>query len=287
MKTTLRAILLMLMVMPTSLLAQQYMQDAIYLKDGGIYRGMIIETVPNESYRIRSRDGNVYAVRVDEVEKITKEEVENHRSGPHCPWMPPHPLWRNDTMIHVPKDRGYFNEVQILFENLQGGVRMVNGYKFNQYAYLGIGIGIDRVFSSPFNPKINGLKRKALAGIYLPLYLYHSGDGPSRGMFTPFYTVEAGYAMAYKGVWKQDDTNVDAYGNRLKGGMMAGLGLGFKIRPKHRRAHLSILFNINYKQVDYRYEEYFYDLGGQVIATVKHKDVGHLIIPGIRLGFGF
>lgn len=272
------------MLFPIATMAQNGMQDVIYLKSGNIYKGVIIETVPNVSYKIKSKDGNVFAVKIDEIEKITKEEKEYRHEG-YGRWGH-HRMFKNDSAKYAPREKGYFNEVQVLIENVQGGIRMVNGYKFNRFAYLGIGVGIDRVFSNPFNSKINGLNKKELAGIYLPLYLYHAGDGPSKGRFTPFYAIEAGYAMAFKG-YGDTDRNVDDFGNRLKGGVIAGAGLGFKIKSKRHRGHFSVLFNVNYKQVNYDYDQQFITQGGQVTSTVEKEDVGHLIIPGIRLGVGF
>lgn len=283
MKRIFKILIVMAMLAPVALFAQDGMQDVIYLKDGSIYKGMIVETVPNVSYKIKSKDGNVFAVKVDEVEKITKEAREYNRSG-YGDWG--HRGWGKDSLRYEPRTKGYFNEVQVLIENVQGGVRMVNGYKFNRFAYLGVGIGIDRVFSNPFNPKVNGLDKKELAGIYLPLYLYHAGDGPTRGRFTPFYAIEAGYAMAFKG-FGGSDRNVDDFGNRLEGGVIAGAGLGFKLHSKRHRGHFSILFNVNYKQVNFERDQLFISNGGQVTGSVTQEGVGHLIIPGIRLGVGF
>ena len=285
MKSILKIFIVIAAFMPLAVFAQHAMQDVIYLKDGSIYKGVIIETVPNVSYKIESRDGNVFAVNIGEVEKITKEQNEytTSRSG-FGPWG--HRPWGMDSTRYEPREKGYFNELQVLVENVQGGVRFVNGYKFNRFAYVGIGVGIDRVFSNPFNPKVNGLAKKELAGIYLPLYLFHAGDGPTRGRFTPFYAIEAGYAMAFKG-WGKSTNNVDDFGNRLKGGVIAGAGLGFKVQSRRNRGHFSVLFNVNYKQVNYDYDQLFITQGGQVTAKVEKQGVGHLIIPGIRLGVGF
>ena len=52
--------------------AQNY-QDVIYLKNGSIIRGTIIEQVPNESLKIETADGNLFVYKIDEVEKMTKE----------------------------------------------------------------------------------------------------------------------------------------------------------------------------------------------------------------------
>ena len=48
-------------------------QDVVYLKNGSIIRGMIIEQIPNKSIKIQTKDGNVFVFEMDEIEKITKE----------------------------------------------------------------------------------------------------------------------------------------------------------------------------------------------------------------------
>jgi len=51
------------------------MNEVVYLKNGGILRGVIIEQVPNTSLKVQMRDKSIVACRYDEVEKITKENV--------------------------------------------------------------------------------------------------------------------------------------------------------------------------------------------------------------------
>ncbi|MFY0644981.1 MAG: hypothetical protein JXR19_10985 [Bacteroidia bacterium] len=48
-------------------------QDVVYLKNGSIIRGMIIEQIPNVSIKIQTADANVFVFKMDEIEKITKE----------------------------------------------------------------------------------------------------------------------------------------------------------------------------------------------------------------------
>lgn len=267
--------------LPFLVLGQSNMHDVIYLKDGSIYKGIIIEQVPNVSYKIESRDGNVFAVKIEDIEKITKEarQVTYHHKSHRG-----HGHWKKDSIRYQPKAKGYFFEGQILIENVQGGLRAINGYKFNKYAYLGVGVGIDFLMSNPFNNRINGLEKKEMAGTYPSLYLYFQSDGPTKGRFTPYIALEGGYTMAWKG---REDDAVDDFGNRLKGGPMAGVGLGFKVQSRRKRAHLSVLFNVNYKQVNYERDLLFLTSSGQVSGFVSLQEKAHLIIPGIRLGFGF
>ena len=57
-------------------LAQQNYQDVVYLKNGGIIHGIIIELIPNKSIKIQTTDNNVFAYQMDEIDKIIKEPLE-------------------------------------------------------------------------------------------------------------------------------------------------------------------------------------------------------------------
>jgi hypothetical protein len=56
-------------------LHSQNMQDVVYLKNGSIIRGIIIEQVPNQSIKIETKDKSVFVFKTEEVDKIEKEEL--------------------------------------------------------------------------------------------------------------------------------------------------------------------------------------------------------------------
>lgn len=49
-------------------------QDVVYLKNGSIIKGLIIEQVPNESLKIQTADGSIFVYEMDQVAKIAKEQ---------------------------------------------------------------------------------------------------------------------------------------------------------------------------------------------------------------------
>lgn len=53
--------------------AQQIREDVVYLKDGSIVRGIIIEQIPDESLKIQIQGGSVMVLKMADVLKITKE----------------------------------------------------------------------------------------------------------------------------------------------------------------------------------------------------------------------
>lgn len=54
---------------------QNNYQDVIYLKDGNIIRGVIIEQVPDKLIKIETVDRSVFVYRMDEIEVIKKEST--------------------------------------------------------------------------------------------------------------------------------------------------------------------------------------------------------------------
>lgn len=56
------------------LIFSQKLGDVIYLKDGSIIKGLIIEQVPNDYIKIQSGP-NLIVCKMDEIEKMTKEPV--------------------------------------------------------------------------------------------------------------------------------------------------------------------------------------------------------------------
>ena len=47
--------------------------DVVYLKNGSVIRGMIIEQTPNVSLKIQTKDGSIFVYKMEDVEKMTKE----------------------------------------------------------------------------------------------------------------------------------------------------------------------------------------------------------------------
>ncbi len=53
---------------------QRQMKDVLYLKNGSVIKGTILELQPEKSVRIRTSDGSVFVFEMAQVEKIVKEE---------------------------------------------------------------------------------------------------------------------------------------------------------------------------------------------------------------------
>jgi hypothetical protein len=52
--------------------------DVVYLKDGSVIRGVIIEQIPNVSLKIQTKDQNIFVYQFDNILKMTKEESQGY-----------------------------------------------------------------------------------------------------------------------------------------------------------------------------------------------------------------
>ena len=59
-------------------------EDVVYLKNGSVVRGMIMEQVPGQTVTIKTADRNIFVFDVGEIEKLTKEEIPavSHKAPP-------------------------------------------------------------------------------------------------------------------------------------------------------------------------------------------------------------
>lgn len=295
-----------------SLTAQDDREDVVYLKNGNIYRGIIIEQVPGKTVKVETIGGNVFTVDIADIEKLTKEKKvakDNGQAEMRYPieggemrgrnMWPPHTFHRDryhrfdqfDSAgpRRMPKDfhyrdKGYFFNAQLLGELGQGGVRIINGYKFSQFGYLGIGVGVDLVGFAPIGHYDFGGSGAPYAGTYLPLFVHYSGDILKKRI-TPYYTVEAGYAMRYDSYpgYNVFGTQFTGRNSFHEGGMMGGIGIGVKFNCKHR-VNFNLSANADFQNT--RYNSY-YNIDNSNGMTWKHGNTLSLLTPGLKFGIGF
>jgi hypothetical protein len=129
-------ILILFVLTATIVFAQSNYQDVVYLKNGSIIHGVIIEQVPNKSIKIETADGNIFVYQIDEIEKLTKEPTKNDGENTGL-------------------EQGYKGIVEVGYQIGIGDYGMdrlklniINGYQINPYFSLGIGTGLRYYFSS-------------------------------------------------------------------------------------------------------------------------------------------
>jgi hypothetical protein len=167
---------LMLLMLSTMIHAQSNLQDVIYLKDGSIVRGTIIEQIPAISVNIETVDHSVMVIKMDKIEKIVKE--------------PP------STLNAVPKGNSGLKRGYLGMINIGYGIRVgqdskgtdfakfdfVNGYQFNPYLYTGFGTGLRYYFDNGQN------------SLVIPMFVDIRGHF-SDYFIAPYIAIGLGYSL--------------------------------------------------------------------------------------------
>lgn len=151
--------------------AQEGFQDVIYLKSGGIIRGTMIEQIPGKSIKLQTADRNVFIYQMEEIEKITKEQIDSKHSSNYG-------SDENQSGYLGILEFSYGMGLAEAYDMVQ--VTYINGYRFNSYFSLGFGTGIETI------PKSKS--------IVIPFYADLRGyflDGAS----TPYLGMDLGYSL--------------------------------------------------------------------------------------------
>ena len=203
--------------------AQRFYEDVVYLKNGSIIYGIIIEQVPNKSIKVQTKDGSVFVYRIDEIEKFSKvEKVQSSNED------------TNNKKRKI-KRFGYTNISEINYgsgiedyvDDYSYGFQTINGYLFNPNFSLGLGLGIDKYKSgATFAPLFADLRVNILAS-----------------EVSPFLACGVGYSLGF-------DEN--------KGGPMLNASLGVKFFVSQATA---LNFSIGYRMQDNEVNKYYKETG--------------------------
>ncbi|KYP15422.1 hypothetical protein [Flavihumibacter sp. CACIAM 22H1] len=187
-------------------------EDVLYLKNGSIIRGKILENNDQQA-GIQVQDGTVWKFSKAEILEIKSEN-----------------RFRN--LHYKSKGFAHFTELGPLVagKTTVAGVttaafsfQTINGYKFSQAAMVGFGTGVDLYATQTV----------------VPLFASFRGDLSSKGTVLPFYFIDAGYGA--------NITQNAPNGEDFKGGLLYAAGLGVKI-PFNRSAGFLLSMGYRYQK---------------------------------------
>ena len=188
----------------------QKTEDVIYLKNGWVIRGKVIEST-GEAIKIETHDKNIFVFKNAELLEQKKEPISggeiNYKKRGFVNYTEMGPL-------------GAANRASNNVTTSAFSLQTINGYKFNQYLYTGAGIGVDLY---------------ALQTL-LPLFVSLRGDLNNKTNFIPYYFVDGGYSI--------NSTLNDNPLKKYEGGPMFACGLGLKIMFTR---NAGFLFSLGYR----------------------------------------
>ena len=121
----------------------QNVQEVVYLKNGSVVRGVVIEQVPGVSLKVQTSDGSIFAYQMSEVDKITKEAAKS-KIGKSYGFNGPS---GNETGYKGFIDFGYTIGAGDWGED-RIELSTSHGYQFSPYLFVGAGVAANYYFDS-------------------------------------------------------------------------------------------------------------------------------------------
>jgi hypothetical protein len=288
-KTYLILIIFLASLIPAYVQAQNDREDVIYLKNGTIYRGTMLQQEYGVSYKIEIAGGSVIVVKADDVLKVTKEakayppDIRDSGGRYMYTWDDRRDRYRKHKILppYGYKDKGGFFQIQFSGQYAGGGVRVMGGYKINQFAFIGAGLGFDGV-STGANIHSLGGDPTPYSAVYFPFFIHYSGDILKKDI-TPFYELDLGYSFAANGPATNDDPSY--YGgivNTTSGGPMGSTGFGVRIYAG-RKFVFTVCADIGIQYARTEVDNYPGGYSGPPAIFYGHTT---MLLPGIRIGLG-
>lgn len=212
-------ILLVILSTGTAFSQSEGQSVTVYLKNGSAVRGTLVGV--GDTLRLETYDRSLWVFQKSEVDRIVAGAA-----------VDPNVRYKHRGFVHYTEvgPLAMSNRASNGVTTSAFSFQITNGYKFNQWAYAGLGIGADLYAVQTFVPVVLSLR----------------GDLSSKGSKIPFYFVEGGYGF--------NATSNDVATVRFGGGATGSAGLGLKV-----------LFNGNTGFVisaGYRYQRSFVEEGG-------------------------
>ena len=212
-------LLTLLLSISTYVAAQNY-TEVVYLKNGSVIKGVIIEQVPNVSLKIKTSDGSLIICQMNDVEKITKEEryTRDYRKDVNNRKAARNTLKGYKGFVDV----GYIADLSD-YNADKVEVSTSHGYQFNNYFYVGGGVAVDFYTDADL--------------IAAPIFVDFRANFINKKI-TPFADIKTGYSVG----------DVE--------GVYVATGIGVRFSQKGKKA-LNLKLEYNYQQYDYYYRGYY------------------------------
>jgi hypothetical protein len=269
-----------------SAFAQTDMEDVVYLKNGGVTRGTIIEFKRDTTLKIQTKERNIFVYTFEEIDKVVREPVAVKEAPVQTPIKEtPTPASKPVKAKAEFKQEGFHNITKAgPFAITTYSVNFINGYQFNPHLLLGLGVGLDTY---------QGLTRGTVllpftAGtgytdFFLPIFMdfrYHVSE--SRATFLIF--LDMGYSIYLKR--KINNVNPSYSSNSYyysddylpnKGGTFFCPGIGLKV---FLSKNVGVVMDFGMKIQNY-------SSSGTNYSGVKDSRPGLAVGPVLNFGLAF
>ena len=242
----------------TAVFSQSEKKDIIYLKNGSIIKGTIIEQIPGKSYKILTSDNNTFTYVVDEIEKITSEVV-----TPPVQYYTPPAEQSNSKKENYNNTKKEKNEPQFKTNGWSGILRLgplglrsytataIVGNNLNGFLFLGLGTSLDaykNIGEVDLPHDYPGMD--VLLPAYVDVRMF-----ASEKRFAFMWHLDMGYSALLNSTirYQNDIHSMDSYDKTSSGGLYYGTGVGLRVFVTDKTA---ILLEFGLKIQNFSLESY-------------------------------
>ncbi|PCJ89501.1 MAG: hypothetical protein COA57_01860 [Flavobacteriales bacterium] len=254
--------------------AQQTERDVVYLKNGSIIKGKIIEMELDGNIKIETMGGSIFVYKMEEVKKIAKESVEmqppqTNIAKEEPPAVEPEPYFpepwepmKNGFFIYIGNGFILSGEGAAPFDGGNGGgsISFINGYQFKYNYSVGLGINME-IFSNL---------------LMMPIFL-DTRYTLLKKKTSPIIYAQTGYTTPLTdNAWNGIDS---------KGGFTFEAGIGMK---RHLKGSANLVFSAGYRHQEHNYTrtDCFWDQNWNC-TEIDTEVVDIFNRATIRIGFMF
>lgn len=237
--------------------SQTLVKETVYLKNGSIIKGIVIEHIPEKSIKIQTADGSIFVYKTDEVEKITKDIITRPNNRNVKPQSSP-----NTLLDYSGNDySGYRGFVDFGYTIGTGDYNLgrlelttSHGYHFNPYIFLGAGTGFHYYCTDEADEFV------------IPVFADFRANF-IKGPIVPFATLKLGYSFT-----TSEFDNLGVY-------LAPAIGVKFMLHNKQALS-VSLGYTCQWTKIDeyYEYDPY---------SSYPHYYSGTLNLSGLSLKLGF
>lgn len=207
-------------------------QDVVYLKNGSIIRGIIIEQVPNKQYKIQTIDKSIFVYSMEEVEKIAREEIVNTPDNNNS-------IKDKNVIKYDNKESGFTANIELgpllysagFFRYTAFSFRSILGGQLSKRVFLGAELGLDAGNGGFVGVPLGlALRVNMLNGTFVPIFDFSTGYEYFRiGAHSYYFTPNVGckFNISEKA---SPYLKFGYYGNYVVyGGMLNGVNIKFGV----------------------------------------------------------
>ncbi len=203
--------------------------DAVYMKNGSVFRGTIMDYIPGEQVQLQMTNGNMLLLDDKNVRKIIQGGADNKKNKVRKPYQ-----FREKGVYHFTS--GHINTGRSAYRNYNEtglGFTHTSGYQFNRWLGVGIGMGMDYYYMD------SGQR-------FLQTFAEARGYLMQKRM-SPYYALSVGYGSAFQ----DEDRNII----EAKGGALIYPAMGFRFGGSNG-ANFTLDFGVKFQSGTFVYRSW-------------------------------